>query len=79
MDAQLIPPPDGNQNRNGPIIGMTIGALAVSTTFVSLRMYTRIFLAKSASWDDWTIVLAWVRLHCHGHDPEALKLLKIRY
>ena len=60
MDAQTQLPPDGNQNRTGPIIGMMIGALILSCTFVALRMFTRFFILKSVWWDDWTIVLALV-------------------
>lgn len=60
MEAQSSPTPDGNQNRTGEILGATIGFLVVSFIFVVLRLYTRLFLVKSARWDDWTIVLALV-------------------
>lgn len=60
MSAQLSPPPDGNQNRTGRILGACLGFLVVSSIFVALRLYTRLFLTKSARWDDWTIVLALV-------------------
>lgn len=60
MDTQLLPPPDGNQNRTGQILGACLGFLVMSCVFVTLRLYTRLFLIKSARWDDWTIVLALV-------------------
>lgn len=60
MSTQLSLPPDGNQNRRGPIIRMTVCALNLSCIFVGLRIYTRLFLTKSARWGDWTIVLALV-------------------
>ncbi len=60
MDAPAHFPPDGNQNRTGPIIGMMIGALTLSCIIVGLRMYTRYFILKSVHWDDWTMVLALV-------------------
>ena len=64
MNADLLPPPDGNQNRTAPILGMTIGSLVLSCIFVGLRMYTRTFLAKSVGWDDWTMVAALVSTCC---------------
>ncbi|CAF9936397.1 MAG: hypothetical protein ALECFALPRED_006841 [Alectoria fallacina] len=58
MSTQLSPPPEGNQNRTGTILRACLGFLVVACIFVALRLYTRIFLIKSARWDDWTIVLA---------------------
>ncbi|KAF6235475.1 hypothetical protein HO173_006158 [Letharia columbiana] len=58
MDTQLLPASDGNQNRTGQILGACLGFLVMSCIFVTLRLYTRLFLIKSARWDDWTIVLA---------------------
>lgn len=60
METQSSPTPDGNQNRTGEILGASIGFLVVSFIFVMLRLYTRLFLIKSALWDDWTILLAMV-------------------
>lgn len=59
------PPLDGNQNRTGPVLGMVIGALVMSCGFVGARTYTRLFITKSARWDDWTIVLALVESFPH--------------
>ncbi len=53
-------PLDGNQNRTGEILGVSIGFLVISFIVVVLRLYTRLFLIKSARWDDWTILLALV-------------------
>ncbi len=60
MSTQLPVPPDGDQNRTGALIGVVIGTFIPSCIFVGLRLYTRLFLTKSARWDDWTIVLALV-------------------
>ena len=61
MDPQLQPPPDGDQNRKGALIGMVVGSVTFAGIFVALRMYTRLCLIKMVRWDDWTIVIAWVR------------------
>ena len=60
MSCQSSPPPDGNQNRTGELIGVCIGFLVVSFIIVILRLYTRLVLIKSARWDDLIIVLALV-------------------
>ena len=60
--SSLMPPPDGNQNRTGAMVGMIIALTTAAGVFVGLRVYTRLFLNKSARWDDWTIVIAFVRL-----------------
>ena len=60
MSSQLPQPPDGNQNRTGPALYMTIVSTVLSCIFVGLRMYTRLFITKSARWDDWTICMALV-------------------
>ena len=61
MTCPKSPPPDGNQNRTGELIGICIGFLVVSFIVVTLRLYTRLILIKSARWDDWTIFVALVR------------------
>ena len=40
--------------------GMVVGGVTIASIFVMLRMYTRLFINKSARWDDWTIVIALV-------------------
>ena len=60
MSCQSSPPPDGNQNRTGELIGVCIGFLVVSFIIVILRLCTRLVLIKSARWDDLIIVLALV-------------------
>ena len=60
MNKSLPTPSDGNQNRTGEILGVSIGFLVISFIVVVLRLYTRLFLIKSARWDDWTILLALV-------------------
>lgn len=75
MNTQPSPPPDGNQNRTGPVIGVVTGTIAISCIFVVLRLYTRIFLTKAARWDDWTILLAWLGSLIGG----VLDLIYIHY
>lgn len=60
METQSSLTPDGDQNRTGEILKAAISFLVVSFILVMLRLYTRLFLVKSARWDDWTIVLAMV-------------------
>ena len=60
--GSLEPPPDGNQNRTGAMVGAIIAFTTAAGVFVGLRVYTRLFLNKSARWDDWTIVIAFVRV-----------------
>lgn len=60
METQSSLTSDGNQNRTGEILRASIGFLVVSFILVMLRLYTRLFLIKSARWDDWTIFLAMV-------------------
>ena len=62
MATQLPPPVDGNQNRTGEVLAMVIAAQVITSLVVSLRMFTRTFLAKCVGWDDWTIIAAWVSL-----------------
>lgn len=60
MSNQLSPPPNGDENRAGIMIGVFVGLNTMSCIFVVLRLYARLFLTKAARWDDWTIVLALV-------------------
>ena len=72
MTTQSPPPLDGNQNRTGEILGACIGFLVISFIFVVLRLYTRLFLIKSARWDDWTIALALVLSSFFGLEVHVL-------
>lgn len=38
--------------------------MAVGLVFVMLRLYTRKFIIHSLGWDDYVIVLTWVRSYC---------------
>lgn len=66
MSTQLSPPPDGNQNRTGTAVGLVIGTNTPAFIIVALRLYTRLFITKSARWDDWTIVVALVLTSLFG-------------
>ena len=65
MACQSSPPPDGNQNRTGELIGVCVGFLVVSFIIVILRLYTRLVLTKPPRWDDLFIVLALVCIELH--------------
>lgn len=68
MDQPAAPPPPGYVvHMNDPQtyqmeLGITIGvaAIAISTAFLVLRLYTRVACVKSLSFDDLFITLAWV-------------------
>ena len=51
------------QNRGPTVLTVTIIMLAISTTFVVIRMISRAGVVKRISRDDYAIVLAWVGVH----------------
>lgn len=55
---------------------MVLGAYTVSFIFVVLRLYTRLFLTKSARWDDWTILLALVLSFLSGLQDSFASMCK---
>lgn len=48
------------ENRGPVVLAVTTALLAVSTTFVVLRLVSRIGVVRKVSNDDYFIVLAWV-------------------
>lgn len=56
MSASL--PPD--ESRGPSLIAEEWTTVSIASLLVFLRIYTRVFLRKTAGWDDWTIVMAWV-------------------
>lgn len=60
------PPPGYTRNMADPDIqdyhaGLWIGAVGIvlSTLFLVLRIYTKLFLTKVFGVDDWSLILAW--------------------
>lgn len=60
-------PPDGvtpDFNSPNPLgalyIAIATCLLIISTMFVAMRLYTKIFLTRSPGWDDYTSVLSWI-------------------
>ncbi|MCJ1359567.1 MAG: hypothetical protein MMC33_009569 [Icmadophila ericetorum] len=48
--------------------------LTLSTLFVLIRMYTRIFITKPVRWDDYTCIIAWLGLYAFAViDIETIK------
>ena len=48
------------ENRGPVVLAVTIAVLCVSTTFVILRLISRIGVVKKVTPDDYFIILAWV-------------------
>lgn len=54
-------PPVIRTESNGPLVsGIAIGFVVASAFVLSLRLYARLVLLKTAGKDDWTISLAMV-------------------
>lgn len=60
MEKPTTPPPIGDVNKSGGILGTSILALALVLIFIALRFVARIWLVKRVGWDDWCIVFAGV-------------------
>ncbi|KAF6231633.1 hypothetical protein HO173_010165 [Letharia columbiana] len=58
MEKPTTPPPIGNADRSGGLLGTSILALSSVLIFIGLRFATRIWLVKRVGWDDWCIVFA---------------------
>lgn len=51
-------PRNGDENRQGGILGTTFTVTVLATVVVALRMATRIWLVRNVGWDDYTILFA---------------------
>ncbi len=56
-----MPPPGGDKNYGGALIGINWAVFAPANIFVALRIYTRLKISHNLGWDDGMIVLAQVR------------------
>ena len=61
MEPNLHEPAGGDQNKGLTLVAFDITFISVTTLVVALRLFTRKFISKCLGWDDWTIVMAWVR------------------
>lgn len=64
MGAQSKDVADYSQLLEGAIWSLTI----LSTIFVALRVYAKIFWKRALLWDDWFLIASWVRSH-HPSNP----------
>ncbi|KAL5606306.1 uncharacterized protein BROUX77_003499 [Berkeleyomyces rouxiae] len=49
-----------NESKGGPVVPAVASLTAVSTVFVALRLYTRVALSHSVSWDDLVTIIAYL-------------------
>ncbi|KAI9791870.1 MAG: hypothetical protein M1816_003415 [Peltula sp. TS41687] len=77
-----MPPPAGvipnfinPPSRADQLITVNAVLLSITTIFVVLRFYTRVFIARAIGWDDYVCVLAMVCSYIHS----ALQLRMIHY
>ncbi|KAI4183467.1 MAG: hypothetical protein LQ346_006323 [Caloplaca aetnensis] len=58
MSSSGPPTPNGDENRQGGILGTTIVVTILASVVVALRMATRIWIVRNVGWDDYTILCA---------------------
>ncbi len=54
------PPPGGDRDRNAVLTGVSWALASLAITFVTLRIYCRVFITRNMWWDDWAIILTMV-------------------
>ena len=59
--SSLSAPPGGDQNRATELNAFTWTLFSLSTVFVAARVYSRLRLTRNFWYDDFFIVLNWVR------------------
>lgn len=63
MDALTLALPAGcGINQGAGLIAATIALVGTTAVFVAARFVVRFWIVKDIGWDDWTILLAMVRL-----------------
>ena len=50
-----------NDSRSHGVFVVTTATFALATVFVAARLISRFGISKNRTWDDWIIILAWVR------------------
>lgn len=61
------------QDRGPVVLAVAVAVTVISFVFVALRFASRVGIVRRVGWDDWTILIAWVRspwLDC----PDSLVL-----
>ena len=53
-------PLDGDVNRNTVLTCLSWALASLALTFVTLRIYCRVFITRNMWWDDWAIILTLV-------------------
>ncbi|KAK8084764.1 hypothetical protein PG997_006035 [Apiospora hydei] len=48
------------EDRGPSVFAVTTATLALASVFVFARLYTRCFIVRHITWDDWFVVLAWL-------------------
>jgi hypothetical protein len=56
----------GNGSRREGVLVVTTTTFVLATVFVVARLVSRFGIVKNNTWDDWFIILAWVRLRLLG-------------
>jgi len=52
------------QNRGPTVLAVTAAMIILATIFVFFRFVSRIGIVRKVTWDDYFILLAWVRSSC---------------
>lgn len=60
-DALATPPPDGDVNRAGTILPILYILFICATIPLVLRVWVRLRMAGSLGWDDYTLLMDYVR------------------
>jgi hypothetical protein len=50
------------EDRGPVVLGVSTAMITVSSVFVGLRFASRIGIVRRVGWDDYTILIAWVRM-----------------
>ena len=69
------PPPEGDKNYAGVLIGVNWAVFAPATFVVALRVYTRWRISHNIGWDDAMIVLAQVSIAEEGRTQKEEMML----
>jgi hypothetical protein len=68
MDPSAFPPEYVNASNAGRIVGVVGVFHFIALTFVSLRLYVRVFMVRAFGVDDALIVASCVRIHARFGD-----------
>lgn len=61
-------------NDYGPTMNTSLWTLVgVSLLFMSLRMYAKITKHRGLWWDDWVLIVSWVRSNCNKIEEDSMR------